>query len=218
MLRGLYRFSADVGTFEDCDSGARLPVAQEGSNFILEGAYLRLFSTSGNAPGVLATIDGRVLPREDPNGNRRNTVVIDRFISMGGDTCPPPPGAAPVSSVPRAPLTLENTRWKVEQLNQKPVEEIEKQREPYVVLQSASKRVTGSGSCNQLLLAYTLEGSALRFTEGGVTARTCTSGMEQEKAFLAALSDVEKFSIEGRTLRMLDAQGRVVVQLRAEEI
>jgi NlpE C-terminal OB domain len=106
----LYRIAANVATFEDCVSGARLPVAQEGANVVLESAYLRLFAGGGNDP-VLATIAGRVLPRPAPNGGVRNSLVVDGFLSLGGDACPStapaPPAAAPGSTAPPAP---ENTR------------------------------------------------------------------------------------------------------------
>ena len=221
IWRGLYRFAADKATFEDCASGERLPVAQEGANVVLEQAYFRLFSAGAGNPGVLATVAGRVLPRLAPDGRQqRNTLVVDGFISLGGDACPPEVTAVPVAAKPntRERPTLENMRWKLEQLNQQPVEAIEKDREPNIVLQSASRRVTGSGSCNQLLLGYALESSTLRFTEGVVTARTCDTGMQQERAFLAALATVTSFNMEARTLRLLDAQGRVIAQFRSDEI
>ena len=210
----MYRLSGDVSTFEDCASGARLPVSKEGSYFVLEGAYLRLFS---GGPAALATISGRVLPRPGPdNTAARNTLVVDGFLSLGGDACPS--AAAAAVAAPPPPPRLENTRWKLELLNQKPAEEIEKSREPHMIFQSASKRATGSGSCNQLLLPYVLEGTSLRFTDGTATSRQCSTGMEQEAAFYAALAEVSSYSIEGRTLRLLDGQGRALVQLRAEEI
>lgn len=221
IWRGLYRFTADAATFEDCASGARLPIAQEGANVVLEQAYLRLFSAGGGNPGVLATVAGRVLPRAAPEGRpQRNTLVVDGFISLGGDACPPEVTKVAMSgrSNTSARPALENMRWKLEQLNQQPVEAIEKQREPHIILQSASRRVTGSGSCNQLLLGYALERSSLRFTEGVVTARTCDTGMRQERAFLAALATVTSYNMEARTLRLLDAQGRVIARFRAEEI
>ena len=202
-------------------SGARLPIAQEGANVVLEQAYLRLFSAGGSNPGVLATVAGRVLPRLAPEGRpQRNTLVVDGFISLGGDACPPEVTAVAMSGRPNtnARPALENMRWKLEQLNQQPVEAIEKQREPHIILQSASRRVTGSGSCNQLLLGYALERTTLRFTEGAITARTCETGMRQERAFLAALATVTSFNMEARTLRLLDAQGRVIARFRAEEI
>ena len=221
IWRGLYRFTADAGTFEDCASGARLPIAQEGANVVLEQAYLRLFSAGGSNPGVLATVAGRVLPRLAPEGRpQRNTLVVDGFISLGGDACPPEVTKVAMSGRlnTNARPALENMRWKLERLHEQPVEAIEKQREPHIILQSASRRVTGSGSCNQLLLGYALERSTLRFTEGAVTTRTCDTGMRQESAFLAALATVTSFNMEARTLRLLDAQGRVIARFRAEEI
>jgi uncharacterized lipoprotein NlpE involved in copper resistance len=106
----LYRFAANVATFEDCVSGARLPVAQEGANVVLESAYLRLFAGGGNEP-VLATVAGRVLPRPAPNGAMRNSLIVDGFLSLGGDSCPStapaPPAALPGNTAPTPP---ENTR------------------------------------------------------------------------------------------------------------
>ena len=188
---------------------------------VLEQAYLRLFSAGDGNPGVLATVAGRVLPRPAPEGRpQRNTLVVDGFISLGGDACPPEVTAVGLSARPNSNErpALENMRWKLERLHEQPVEAIEKQREPHIILQSASRRVTGSGSCNQLLLGYSLERSTLRFTEGVVTARTCDTGMQQESAFLAALADVTSFNMEARTLRLLDAQGRVIARFLAEEI
>ena len=51
-----------------------------------------------------------------------------------------------------------------------------------------------------------------------MTNRSCDTGMQQESAFLAALADLTSFSLEARTLRLLDAQGRVMAQLRAEDL
>ena len=206
----------DASTFVDCSSGARLPVSKEREYFALEGAYLRLFS-SGGSPAVLATITGRALPRTSPGDSvARNTLVVDGFLSLGGDVCPSAMAATPAA--PPAPLALENTRWKLELLNQQPIEAIEKVREPHLVFQSASKRVTGSGSCNQLLLPYTRDANGLRFADGSATLRTCNTGMQQEAAFITALAKVANFSVEGRTLRLLDAKARVLAQFRAEEI
>ena len=111
ILRGLYRFTANEATFEDCVSGARLPVAQEGANVVLESAYLRLFAGGGNDAAVLATIAGRVLPRAAPDGRVRNSLVVDGFLSLGGDACPSN-APAPLAVVPgsTAPPAPENTR------------------------------------------------------------------------------------------------------------
>lgn len=100
ILRGLYRFSGNLATFDDCVSGARLPVAQEGANVVLESAYLRLFARGGSEP-VLATVAGRVLPRPTPDASVRSSLIIDGFLSLGGDACP--------STAP-APPAAENAR------------------------------------------------------------------------------------------------------------
>src|SRR5688500_15121011 len=65
-MQGLYRYMADAASFVDCQTGKRVPVAQEGDNAALQSAY----GAARSAPGapVLATVEGRVLPRPRMDG------------------------------------------------------------------------------------------------------------------------------------------------------
>jgi uncharacterized lipoprotein NlpE involved in copper resistance len=87
-MHGMYRYAPEASTFQECRTGVRFPVSPEASNFVLESTYLRFFPAGSSSTGVLTAINGRVLPRAPLQGGPpRNAVVVDTFISLGGDSC-----------------------------------------------------------------------------------------------------------------------------------
>jgi uncharacterized lipoprotein YbaY/uncharacterized lipoprotein NlpE involved in copper resistance len=89
LLRGMYRYMADAGIFQECLTGWRLPVAQEDDNAKLEAAYTRARREPGEA--LLVTLEGSLAsrPRMEGPGMQR-TLVPERFISVQpGETCGP---------------------------------------------------------------------------------------------------------------------------------
>lgn len=199
-IRGAYSYLADSGFFTDCRSGQRLPVAQEGDNAALEAAYSRTRTQPGAA--VLAEVDGRVemrLPME--GGQPKPTLLIERFIQVR-------PGGCETAS----DASLENTYWKLVQLNGTPVELFERQREAHLILQPAQHRVMGSGGCNCLQGSYRLDANKLSFGQVAATLMACRDGMEQERKFLAALPRVGHWAVTGERLELFDASGVLLTQ------
>jgi uncharacterized lipoprotein YbaY/heat shock protein HslJ len=194
-LRGLYSYMADSGLFEDCETGQRLPVVQEADNAALEAAY----SAARPAPGatLLAIVDGRIEDRKPMEGPVRPMLIVERFVSIAPGAC----------SDGRPTATLENTYWKLMRLGSQPVTVADNQREPHFVLQSETKRVSGSGGCNRMMGSYTLDGDKLAFSQMAGTMMACPEGMDLEQAFHAALQKVAKWRIDGETLELFDAAG-----------
>lgn len=73
--------------------------------------------------------------------------------------------------------------------------------------------VGGSAGCNSYGGTCTLSGSALTVGPLAVTEMYCTDPgvMEQEGDYLAALNSVVRYRIEGRTLVLINADGREVL-------
>lgn len=141
-------------------------------------------------------------------------------VAIGGCTSatPPPVNAtAPDSSSSRATAkaSLETTYWKLSVLRGKPVETARNQQEPFFVLRPEQKRLTGSGGCNRLIGGYTVEGDRLSFTGVASTRMACVQAMDQERAFLEALSTVARWRVDGERLELLDDQGVAVLQFDA---
>jgi putative lipoprotein len=105
-----------------------------------------------------------------------------------------------------AAATLEDTYWKLTRLGSESVE-VEGPRAPHLILQSGTKRVSGSGGCNRLVGSYALDGNKLGFSQMAGTRMACPEGMELEQAFHAALGKVSTWRINGETLDLFDASG-----------
>lgn len=124
----------------------------------------------------------------------------------------------PVSGSPE--VTLEGPEWLLSEL-----------RGPEGELQPAlpgvdataifdGERVGGNGSCNQYGGSYTLDGSSLSIGPLMSTMMACQEPgvMEQEAALTGLMAQVASYQIEGETLRLLDANGQVLLVFQAREM
>jgi heat shock protein HslJ len=193
-MRGMYRYFADAGLFTECLTRRRWPVAQEKDNAALESAYVKARLTPGEE--LLVNLEGQIAMRSKMEGKgAQPTVVVERFIGVSpGETC-----GARFSSA-----ALENTYWKLIRLGDKLITMPAKQREPYFVLDSKTKRIAGSSGCNRFTGAYQQSGDRLTFGKMAMTFMACSEGMEIERDFLAALEQVRSWKIFGEHLELLD--------------
>jgi heat shock protein HslJ len=103
--------------------------------------------------------------------------------------------------------SLENTEWKLVDLGNAPIHAASQLQEPYLLLDSQSHRVSGSGGCNRLMGSYQLSGNHLTFTQLAGTLMACEKGMDTEQAFNAVLAKTKRWKITGTNLIFLDADG-----------
>jgi heat shock protein HslJ len=111
-----------------------------------------------------------------------------------------------------APASLENTHWKLTQLGDAPVVVPYRQPEPYLILDSSTRRAGGSGGCNRFSGGYELIGERLRLGRMTSTLMACAEGMETERGLWLALGEVRRWRITDRQLDLLDASGNVVAR------
>jgi len=114
-----------------------------------------------------------------------------------------------------APATgaLEDTYWKLTQLDDAPVLPEQRQAEPNLLLKSLDHSVTGNAGCNRMTGHYTLDGAKLEFGQMATTRMACKTGMDVEQRFLAVLERVKTWHLDGRHLELLDADGKRVADL-----
>lgn len=207
-IRGMYRHLADAGTFTECLTRQRWPVALEDDNAALERAYLKVRREPGEE--LMVSVEGQVkmLPPMEGRG-LIPTVVVNRFIGVWpGETC----GARFAIS------NLQNTYWKLTALNGKPVFVAAQQREPSLVLDSENSRVAGSGGCNRLMGSYEARGNEVHFGQLAGTMMACPAGMDTEKEFLDTLPNVTRWRIVGEHLEFYDASGAVLGRFEARAL
>lgn len=77
--------------------------------------------------------------------------------------------------------------------------------------------LNGNGGCNNFFTAYTVDGQALTITDPiGSTMMACEeTAMQQETAFLAALTDAASYQIRGDALEIRDADGALLASFVA---
>ena len=127
------------------------------------------------------------------------------------DTAPTATEAAQVNPA------LENTYWKLIQLGENTQVLGKDKQEPHITLRPDQKRMAGTGGCNRLMGAYTLEGEQLKFGQVASTMMACAEGMEQERAFADALQQVARWRIVAGKLELLDGSGEVLARFEARD-
>jgi putative lipoprotein len=133
--------------------------------------------------------------------SRPVTVVMRRAPGMPGD------GGGGSSD------ELTNTRWRPFRIANRDIAVPERQREAWILLDSSSGRVTGSGGCNRISGSFE-SSSRGRLLFGPLihTQMACPS-IEVEAAFLRALSATRRYRIVNRRLELQDDLGRPLMQL-----
>jgi len=110
---------------------------------------------------------------------------------------------------------LENTYWKLVELNGKAVAAASRRREPHLLLNSEGKILQGSGGCNTMRGGYQLDGARLRFTQIVTTRMACPDPyMSQESEFLKALEAANSFKLSGDKLELYD-DGKLLARFEA---
>ena len=209
-MRGMYRYLADAGSFTECLTGQRWPVATQGQNAMLEREYLKLRKEPGGP--LLVSVDGEVKPLHRMEGKGMEpTLVVNRFIGVRpGESCGPRLATA----------GLLDMVWALTSLNGKAVTVAAQQgpREPSLVLHTDNQRVAGSTGCNRLSGSYLLNGNELSFGTLAGTMMACVEGMETEQVFLEVLAQVRSWRISGIHLELMDVGGAVLARFEARPL
>jgi copper homeostasis protein (lipoprotein) len=204
-MRGMYRYFADAGLFTECLNGRGLPVAQEKDNATLESTYVKARLKPGEE--LLVNLEGQIAMRPKMEGQgTQPSLVVERFIGIWpGEKCP----------ARFSPAPLENTYWKLTRLGDNPVTIAAKQGDPHFILDSKTKRIIGSGSCNRFTGSYQRSGDRLTFGKLATTFMACPEGMEIERELMAALEQVKSWKIFGEHLELLDGNAGFLARFAA---
>ncbi len=205
VMSGMYSYMADAGSFTECLTGRRLPVATVADNAALERAYLEARSEPGAAP--LAIVEGRIARLPPMEG----TSLVPQLEPLAfiriepGATCPPP----------FAPAEFAGTQWRLTRLGDDAVQPADRRDPPGLTLDAsgdAAGRFAGSGGCNRLVGGYTLDGDRIAFGSVAGTMMFCDGLMETEQALIAALDAARSWRVLGRQLDLMGEDGTLLAR------
>jgi len=200
-LVGWYQERGGRATFRTCTTLGSITIAQEGDAEVLHREYER--AASGEP--VIVSLTGHVESRKDSqSGEMREYLVVERVER-----------AWPEESCEKLGVNtpLDNTYWRLVELNSAPVSPHEGQREVHLLLR-LDGQLGGFGGCNHLTGRYERDGTLLRFVDVGSTLMACPYS-DEEAAFMAALQRVTSFRILGESLDLRDEEGGSIALLRA---
>ena len=190
-LAGMFTYMADAAIFEDCRNKKVYPVSMEGAYIELERAY----SNSGIEAGkpLLVQVEGRLLERPAMEGNRNEVkLIVDSFTAiLPEQSCVPPVDEA-----------LENTYWKLIEVDGVAVKAPEDRKEAHMILKPGEARVNGNAGCNNFFGSWESAGDKVTFGQVGSTMMACQHGMDTEQAFLAALGEANRHQITGLIMEL----------------
>jgi len=205
-LRGLSFHLADAASFQACLSGRRWPVRIEAVHDDLQHAYL---AQGEGGRWVLATLQGRfVMLEPEPGLPPSEAIVVEGFERLWpGETC--------AADAP-ATASLLNTRWRLVEIDGRPVPLSAGPREPVLPLSGEGSRVRGFGGCNASGGRFEQGSDGFLFKGLVSTRRACAgdAGL-QEASDLAALQATAMRQIVGDALWLRDAQGRMRLRFEA---
>jgi heat shock protein HslJ len=114
-----------------------------------------------------------------------------------------------------ANVPLRDTHWTLISLNGADVAANSKGENPYLVLDSKSRKVSGFGGCNRLTGKYEAKANRLTFGEMASTMMACPTGKDTEQAFSQALEKVMTWKITGQELDLFDSSGKSLARFEA---
>jgi copper homeostasis protein (lipoprotein) len=201
-LRGTYL--ADAGSFAECSTGQRWPVATEAAGPDLEVASHQAKKKPGDS--VIVHLEGRVAQRPRSGGEGTTpTLIVEKVTKASpGETCPARFAAPP----------LENTTWRLTRVGDTAIARPSNpKQEPSLTFESATGHFVGSGECNRILGTYHLAGDVLSMKSSG-TMKAC-AGAQTQANFGKAADGTYTYRIVGRMLEFYDDQRRLAARFDA---
>ncbi len=111
----------------------------------------------------------------------------------------------------QAVSTLENTYWKLAEMNGKPVLTPADAKEVHIILTTvdSEQRLKGFAGCNAIGGNFRIHGNEIHFTVIS-TKMFCHNRMEIENYLTSALSKAQTYSIEGEALSLYQGKEKLI--------
>jgi heat shock protein HslJ len=109
--------------------------------------------------------------------------------------------------------SLENTHWRLSEMNGNPIITIEASRDVYFMMttEQGQKRVTGFAGCNNITGGYTLSGRKVKFTIASTRMMCPDEQMAVEDFLLKALSSAASYQLDGNVLQLFDGETSLAI-------
>lgn len=101
-------------------------------------------------------------------------------------------------------MALENTRWKLSEMNGTPVITADNGKDVYFLLNN--KKIQGFAGCNTITGSYTTSGEKITFTTASTRMMCPQDQMEIENFYTYALTHAATYKIDGDVLELFEGE------------
>lgn len=138
--------------------------------------------------------------------------LLGAMIALSGcETMPTQTSASQISAINQANLVPRT--WTATQLGNSMLKtEANRQNLPYLNFDAATQTVTGSDSCNRLSGSYVAGRDTLQLGQLATTRMACLNNNNLDQKFHEALNKVTHYQVYGKTLKLLDRHGNLLIQ------
>ena len=138
--------------------------------------------------------------------------LLGAMIALSGcETMPTQTSAGQISAINQANLVQRT--WTATQLGNSMLKtEANRQNLPYLNFDAATQTVTGSDSCNRLSGSYVAGRDTLQLGQLATTRMACLNNNNLDQKFHEALNKVTHYQVYGKTLKLLDRHGNLLIQ------
>lgn len=139
--------------------------------------------------------------------------LLGSAVAFSGCETLPTPGA----TVETANLVqLQNRTWIVTQIGNTAVRtESTAHNIPSLQFDSATQRVSGADGCNRIMGSYSAGRDTLTLSQMAGTRMACLNSNGIDQKFNEALAKVTHYQVFGKTLKLLDRYGNLLIQLES---
>ena len=187
LIEGELRKQNGKPVFSECNSQRDIPIQPSGRGY---DQLSHILQSNGNSSVVL---EGRI---QDGHLEASNVFLVQK-----GGVC---------STENYASAPLEQTYWRLRELNGAPVELFPEQPEPHLILRD-NGQASGSDGCNNFFMNWKRKDEAISFSDGGSTLRMCPQGEEQARAMHTMFSKADEWNINGSMLELRSKKSIVAV-------
>ncbi|MDO5544114.1 MAG: META domain-containing protein [Acinetobacter sp.] len=138
--------------------------------------------------------------------------LLGAMIALSGcENMPTQTSASQITVINQANLVQRT--WTATQLGNNMLKtEANRQNLPYLTFDAATQTVTGSDSCNRLSGSYVAGRDTLQLGQLATTRMACLNNNNLDQKFHEALNKVTHYQVYGKTLKLLDRHGNLLIQ------
>lgn len=140
-------------------------------------------------------------------------MILGSVFAMSG--CETVPSTSSVKTENNLQL-LQNRTWIVNQIGNTEITTAPTARNiPSLQFDAATQRVSGADGCNRIMGSYTAGKDTLNLSQMASTEMACLDIEGLDQKFKEALSKVTHYQVYGKTLKLMDRHGNLLIQLES---